>query len=937
MSRIPQNSFSRGEVDPEVHGRRDVDAFRTFLKTGRNTQVRIKGGISNRSGTEYLAPFKDHTKVAKLVPFEFGTTDTHMLEFGDQYIRFMRNDAHIVETAKTITGVTQANPIVITAVGHGYTTGEEVFHDLVVGMIELNGRRFKITTLTADTYSIQDQITGVDIDGTGYTAYTSGGEASRIYEIASPYLEADLPFLKFKQSFDFLTIVRQGVATQNLKRLALDSWTLTPALVAPTQDPPTNVAITVNAVGTDTARYAVTSVNADTSEESLAGLSSVTAYTITGITKANPAVVTITAPAAGFEPNTGHEMEIDSVVGMTELNGRRVKVTKLTATTYELQGIDSTLFTAYGSAGTMTPAFDIVTTSLSGTSTDNTVDWSPVDNTLRYHVYKEENGVFGFLGETADVSYLDNGTLSPDLQDSAPFFQDPFFGDGNEPGAVGDHLQRAVYGGSINAPDKQTFSRVGAFTNFNRSSPLRMDDAFSTFLNGTEVNEIRHFVSARDLLTFTNSAIWPISSGQDAFWLSTIKQVRGLKMGCSHRPPLEIGKKILFEQELGESIRALEYEFTVDGYEPEEVSLFSSHFFADDRMTDWDFIPWPEPLVLMTMESGKVISLTYNPEEQAQVAGFCRWDTEGDYEGIAALRPSADDREKTAYFAVKRVIGGQVVRFIEKLKPRIFEVVEDAFFVDCGTTYDVPITIDNIVTANPLIIEKTAHGLSNDAIIELSDIDWVPIVDTSFNETNPDQLNGRRYKVVNSTANDFQIQRIDGDRSIVDGSAYAAYVSGGNIRLTVQSLSGFRYLAGETVIGLLDGNVERDLAVSSEGVITLPRRTARAHIGIGYVSDVETLTPVSKSINFQIDGEYVKSTQVSIDFYKSRGLLIGPNKDNLDPWKQREFERYGEPTNLYTGPEIFPIAADVSLNPGVFIRQKDPLPMTIRGINPDYV
>jgi hypothetical protein len=33
---------------------------------------------------------------------------------------------------------------------------------------------------------------GVNIDGTGYTAYTSGGSANRVYTLTRTYQEADL-------------------------------------------------------------------------------------------------------------------------------------------------------------------------------------------------------------------------------------------------------------------------------------------------------------------------------------------------------------------------------------------------------------------------------------------------------------------------------------------------------------------------------------------------------------------------------------------------------------------------------------------------------------------------------------------------------------------------------------------------------------------------
>ncbi len=72
----------------------------------------------------------------------------------------------------SITGATQANPCVITVVGHPFSTGEVVGITGVGGMTELNGNSYTITKLTADTFSLNG------IDSTGYGAYTAGGTAT---------------------------------------------------------------------------------------------------------------------------------------------------------------------------------------------------------------------------------------------------------------------------------------------------------------------------------------------------------------------------------------------------------------------------------------------------------------------------------------------------------------------------------------------------------------------------------------------------------------------------------------------------------------------------------------------------------------------------------------------------------------------------------------
>lgn len=70
-----------------------------------------------------------------------------------------------------ITGITKANPGVVTVVGHDFITGDQITISGVQGMIEVNGNTYTITVIDADTFSI-----GVSTGS--YTAYTSLGTAT---------------------------------------------------------------------------------------------------------------------------------------------------------------------------------------------------------------------------------------------------------------------------------------------------------------------------------------------------------------------------------------------------------------------------------------------------------------------------------------------------------------------------------------------------------------------------------------------------------------------------------------------------------------------------------------------------------------------------------------------------------------------------------------
>lgn len=82
----------------------------------------------------------------------------------------------------TISGITQADPCVVTHSAYTFQTNQIVrITDLGNtgvsdrGMGPLNNNRFRIVVLSSTTFSLKDVITGEPIDSTSFTAYVSGG------------------------------------------------------------------------------------------------------------------------------------------------------------------------------------------------------------------------------------------------------------------------------------------------------------------------------------------------------------------------------------------------------------------------------------------------------------------------------------------------------------------------------------------------------------------------------------------------------------------------------------------------------------------------------------------------------------------------------------------------------------------------------------------
>jgi hypothetical protein len=93
---VQLTNFTGGELSPRLDGRNDLAKYSTGCKTLENMIIYPHGSAARRSGTQYVAEVKDSTKETRLIPFEFSTTQTYMLEFGDQYIRFYKDNGQIL-------------------------------------------------------------------------------------------------------------------------------------------------------------------------------------------------------------------------------------------------------------------------------------------------------------------------------------------------------------------------------------------------------------------------------------------------------------------------------------------------------------------------------------------------------------------------------------------------------------------------------------------------------------------------------------------------------------------------------------------------------------------------------------------------------------------------------------------------------------------------
>jgi len=216
-----QTNFTAGELSPKLHGQIDFKKYNNGVETLKNLTVFPQGGATRRFGSRFVCEVKDSSKVTRLIPFEFNIEQTYILEFGNLYIRFYKDNGQITEATKSISAITKANPAVVTATSHGYSNGDHVWINDVGGMTEVNGRRYTVANKTTNTFELSG------VDSSNYTTYTSSGTAAKVYEIATEYTSAQLSELQFAQSADVMYIVHESHEPTKLTRTGHTSWTIT--------------------------------------------------------------------------------------------------------------------------------------------------------------------------------------------------------------------------------------------------------------------------------------------------------------------------------------------------------------------------------------------------------------------------------------------------------------------------------------------------------------------------------------------------------------------------------------------------------------------------------------------------------------------------------------------------------------------------------------
>jgi hypothetical protein len=669
-----QDDFSGGEFSPLLAGRVTTDRYRTAMATCVNYIPTIQGALVRRPGTKFVSEVKTSASATRLMPFEFSTTQAYMLEFGDQYIRFYKDNGLITLTAQNITGITKANPAVVTYSGSDtYANGDRVIISSVVGMAEVNNREF--TVVNVNTGANTFELSGVD--SSAYTTYVSGGTVAEVYEIASPYVAADLFQIQYTQSADILYLVHPDYAPRKLSRTGHTSWTLT---TIDFLDGPylANGYIPYTAWTSTNGTY-VYYMQATGTTGSIS-LNSNSTWAVSAVADNGSGVIRITVGSADTFTD-GDWVAIRDT--SASANGSWV-VSKISSTQYDLVGSTYVNNTCGPSASARPGLFK---------STD-----------VGRHVRLYYGSSWGWAQITA---YTDAGTVTATVKstlggtgDTTAFRYGLWSDTSGYPSTVTFHEDRLWFGASTEAPQRIDGSSSSDYYTF---SPTGTDgvviasNAVSLTLNSSDVNVIRWAASnEKGLLVGTVASEWNItpSSQNEAISPTNAAAKKATSYGSSNIQPVQAGKSTLFVQRSGKKIREMNYFYDVDGFDAIDLTELSEHI-TGTGVTQIAVQREPQQIIWAVREDGTLLGMTYSRSIERLKAGWHRHELGGTVIGTngvesVAVIPSADGTRDELWLVVKRTINGSTKRYVEYLSPLFDDLMdqEEAFYVDSGLTYD---------------------------------------------------------------------------------------------------------------------------------------------------------------------------------------------------------------------------------------------------------
>jgi len=884
-------NFTAGEISPKMLGRFDFPKYQNGCERLENFFVWPQGMASFRPGTRFIGEVKTSSKATRLIPFEFSTEQTYIIEAGDQYFRFYMDQGQILDNGSPYeisTPYLEADlfdlrfvqsadvlyiackkypPYKLSRTGHtswalekiDFQDGPYLSQNTKDITIEPSGIKGSITLTALPTKGEEMVKNRKFLAVLGPEKVSNGHFGSDSDWVWGDYWTWDSENERATSS--------PGISDleQNIDAVATEKYLLTFEIESRTEG---YVDVQIGGSSWQTCvynqKYKLYFTAADTGN-----------LIIRSDVSFNGSVKDVSVKKMSADTdwtwgaNWVHNLETEEAVhtaGDTEALEQdvsaeaektyRVKVTVKGRTagsiTPQIGGVNGTAITSNGrfiqqitTTGTGNLKF-VPTTDFNGRLDDTGV--KEVD--LVTEIFKSGHvgsqwrlcleNVWGYVEITVvtdritATATVKSADLSEEgrLEAAVPT-EDWREGAWSEvrgyPGQVVFHENRLIWAASLYQPQTFWASKSGDYENH---VPGEDDaDPLVFTINADHVNPIVWMVSQDALMTGTGRGQFRVSAStaNDALTPSNIKAPPQTSL-TSAPVACKCDHTVLFWQAFGRRLMEMAYSLETDSYTANNLSVLSDHM-GKPAVREMVYLQEPLGIAIGVREDGQLIMVTY--ERAHEVVAWTRQVTDGLFESVANIAGATRDE---IWMVVKRTIDGATKRYIELLHDfEAFEdTKEDLFYVDSGLTYS-----------------------------------GVP----------------------------------------------------------TSTITGLGHLEKKTVAVLGDGNVQISKVVSG-GSISLDTAVSKAQIGLpftGYLAPVRVEASLKEGT---LQGRIKRVAGMALRLYRSWGGKIGASTAKLE-----NLALTGN-TDLFTDDLILPFPGDYDRSGKMVLVQDKPLPMNVLSIMP---
>ena len=236
----------------------------------------------------------------------------------------------------------------------------------------------------------------------------------------------------------------------------------------------------------------------------------------------------------------------------------------------------------------------------------------------------------------------------------------------------------------------------GDYTNFNRyddSGNITNEQACYIQIGGNLVNKICWLSPLDILMIGTQGEEYTLQEQTtvQAFGPLNITCKKRSERGSRYLKAVRVGDTAIFVQRAGRRLRSFQFSQDKQAYGSDDLNKLNTNIIPyGDWVTSIAYQQEPYTLVWVTLGSGDLRSLTFNPEEQEAAWGEHPVGGSAKVLSVACI-PAPGNYRDECWMICQRTINGASVKYVEYIENEFQHggsLVTDAFYVDAGLTYD---------------------------------------------------------------------------------------------------------------------------------------------------------------------------------------------------------------------------------------------------------